>query len=147
LLKASVKQTRTQEWWLIDTGQVLSPPLNTPPSTFDEYLSQLRPTNSWCFHHLSLPTNYEEILNDIKTGDIILVSDGSYHPTKQQGTAAWILEGTKSSIQIIGRVVTPGPDISQSAYRSELAGILASITVLNALLSFHNINSTINFTL
>ncbi len=46
LLKASVKQTRTQEWWLIDTGQVLSPPLNTPPSTFDEYLSQLRPTNS-----------------------------------------------------------------------------------------------------
>jgi hypothetical protein len=72
-----------------------------------------------------------------------LVSDGSYHPIKHQGTAAWILEGTKSSIQIIGRVVTPGHDTTQSAYRSELAGILATITVLNTLLSFHKITSTL----
>jgi hypothetical protein len=143
LLKASVRQTRNHQWWLIDTGQVLFPAPNTSPSTFAEYLSLSRQTNSWCFDHFSLPSNYEEILPEITTGDILLVSDGSYHPTKHQGTAAWILKGTKSSIQIIGRVVTPGHDTTQSTYRSELAGILATITVLNTLLSFHKITSTL----
>jgi hypothetical protein len=64
-------------------------------------------------------------------------------PQDNFGTAAWILEGKRSTLQISGRVTTPGQDITQSAYRSELAGILAAITVINALASFHNIHSSI----
>jgi hypothetical protein len=55
------------------------------------------------------------------------------------GTAAWILEGTTSLVQISGRVITPGQDSDISAYRSELSGILAAITVINALMKSHNI--------
>jgi hypothetical protein len=72
-----------------------------------------------------------------------VVSDGSYNPTTQLGTTAWILEGRISNIQIFGKVITPGSASDQSAYRSELAGILAAIKVINALASFHNLKTSL----
>jgi hypothetical protein len=40
-------------------------------------------------------------------------------------------------------VITPGGASDQSAYRSELAGILAAISVINALAKFHHISTNI----
>jgi hypothetical protein len=79
----------------------------------------------------------------MRCGNINLVSDGSYYSSHSVGTAAWIIEGSVSGIQITGAVITPGGASDQSAYRSELAGILAAISVINALAKFHNISTNI----
>jgi hypothetical protein len=59
------------------------------------------------------------------------------------GAAAWILEGISTSIQIWGKSITPGEATDLSDYRSELAGILAAMTVINSLACFHGISSSI----
>jgi hypothetical protein len=50
------------------------------------------------------------------------------------------MEGTSSRQQIVGRVITPGQDNEQSSYRSELSGILAALTFINTLATFHKIS-------
>lgn len=91
-----------------------------------------------------MPACYEGILEDIIHEEIWLVSDGSYHPSLKFGTSAWILEGMKSKIRITGKAITPGQASDQSAYRSELAGILSAILVINELAIHHKLQSTIS---
>jgi hypothetical protein len=62
LLKASVRQTRKKEWWLLDTGSVLTAEESIAPSTIEEHLLQSELTNRWCFKHLTIPTNYEALI-------------------------------------------------------------------------------------
>jgi hypothetical protein len=79
----------------------------------------------------------------MRTGQVLIISDGSYNPTSQRGTAAWILESTNSNLHIIGKIRTPGVKTVLSAYRCELAGILSAIMVLNSLARFHNIPASL----
>jgi hypothetical protein len=58
---------------------------------------------------------------------------------------AWILEGKASNILLTGRVVTPGEETMQSAYRSELAGIVAALSIIKTLASFHERNNSTIF--
>jgi hypothetical protein len=53
------------------------------------------------------------------------VSDGSFK--NAIGTAAWVIQGDDRTDEIKGRCRVPGPDDWQSAYRSELCGMLGSI--------------------
>jgi hypothetical protein len=98
--------------------------------------------NYWCFEFVDVPAVYEDILEDIAHEEVWLVSDGSYQPSLKFGTAAWILEGTKSMKRITGKVITPGQASDQSAYRSELAGILSAILVINKLATHHRLQFT-----
>jgi hypothetical protein len=79
----------------------------------------------------------------MKNGSLYLISDGSYHPVLNYGTAAWILEGVTSKIQFSGKVISPGQASVQSAYQSKLSGILTAVSVINALANFHNITTAI----
>jgi hypothetical protein len=142
LQKASVKKTRQNRWWLVDTSQILADTSSTVPSIRQQPIDETF-LNPWCFTHVILPSFYDPLITDIKNGDTWLVSDGSYDPINKAGTAAWILEGKASNIQITGRVITPGEESMQSAYRSELAGILAALSVINTLAAFHDITATI----
>jgi hypothetical protein len=143
IVKASVQKARHNLLWLIDTGTFATQEKPKAYESFHELLQDIDRPNSWCYQYVHLPSTYDSLLLDIQEGQVILISDGSYMPQDNFGTAAWILEGKRSTLQISGRVTTPGQDITQSAYRSELAGILAAITVINALASFHNIHSSI----
>jgi hypothetical protein len=53
------------------------------------------------------------------------VSDGSFKLAI--GTASWVLQGDDSDREIKGRCRVPGPEDWQSAYCSELGGLLGSI--------------------
>jgi hypothetical protein len=144
ILKASVRQTQRNKLWLIDTGTLMT---NNPTPIYDSFESYILSNthiNEWCFQWLDLPDNYGPLLHDIINGDVWVVSDGSFHPFTRCGTAAWILEGRTTKLQITGKVITPGQAADQSAYRSELAGLLAALTVINALASFHNISSALS---
>jgi hypothetical protein len=104
------------------------------------YIQDKTITNHWCFWDIDIPESYGSILDDMKQGHIIIVSDGSFHPSTKTGCAAWIMEGTSSRQQIVGCVITPGQDDEQSSYRSELSGILAALTFINTLATFHKIS-------
>jgi hypothetical protein len=95
--------------------------------------------NPWCFEDVTIPEFYGPILEDMKQGNILVISDSSFQPSYKRGCAAWILEGTTCQQQITGRVITPGGDEDHSAYCSELSGILAALSVTNRIAKFHNI--------
>jgi hypothetical protein len=82
-------------------------------------------------------------MREIEQGTLWLVSDGSFNPSMHTGTAAWILEGISSKVHISGKIITPGEPTDQSAYRSELAGILAALTVINFSTTYYNVTGTI----
>lgn len=143
LFKASVRKIRKNAWWVIDTGTFISP---LPTPIYDSFHTMIQTnnhSNPWCFDYVDFPTYYDKLLIDIRNGNIWLVSDGSYHPKHRYGTAAWILEGSTSHLQITGMVITPGQASDQSAYRSKLACILAALSVLNTLATFHQLTAMI----
>jgi hypothetical protein len=143
LLKASVQLTRGNLLWLTDTGYFTEVSREPPHTTFYNNLQQSERPNRWCFDYVDIPKDYELLLSDMMEGQVILISDGSYSPSDNYGTAAWILEGKLSNLQMSGRIVTPGQANLQSAYRSELAGILAAVSVISALAKFHSVNTAI----
>jgi hypothetical protein len=143
LQKASVKRSRKNTWWLIDTGNFV--PSYTVPSyeDFFSYIEGNSPLNPWCFEDIEFPEDYLEILQDLNKGTVRLVCHGSFNPSSDTGAAAWTLEGISTSVQIWGKIVTPGDATDHLAYRSELAGIRAAMTVINSFTSFHGISSLI----
>jgi hypothetical protein len=144
LLKASVQPARKNTLWLFDIGQHVADETITTCTCFKDFIHLRCITNQWCFENLEIPTDYQPLLNEIRAGQVWLVSDGSFFPSLKYGSAAWILEGKTSKLRIMGRVITPGESAIQSSYRSELTGILAAITVMNALTRLHNIHAVLN---
>ena len=62
---------------------------------------------------------------------IIIVSDGSYHPTYNVGTAVVIIESENGTSIAHGYCWTHGAPQDVNAYRSELMGILLGMTCLS----------------
>jgi hypothetical protein len=123
--------------WLIDTGNFAQSTPTLHHECFHFYIHNNTILNPWCFYFIDIPSSYAPLLHDIQQGTVCLISNGSYNPTLQHGTAAWPVEGLTATLQISGRVITPGSASDQSAKFSEPASILAAMTVINALASFH----------
>jgi hypothetical protein len=77
------------------------------------------------------------VADAIRNHAAIAVSDGSYK--EEYGTAAWAIEGDDNNGRIVGKVIVPGGAHVHSSYRSELAGILAIMTITNKLCDFYDI--------
>jgi hypothetical protein len=73
------------------------------------------------------------LFHDFSTGQVIAVSDGSYFPGTNRISAAWIIESKCQTQWIMGSILTPGPTEDFSAYRSELAGLIAITITLKIL--------------
>ena len=66
------------------------------------------------------------------SGKIIGVSDGSYDPTTDVCSCAWVIR-FEDGKEAKGGGVIPGPEGEGSAFRAELGGILSQVAVLQAL--------------
>jgi hypothetical protein len=86
---------------------------------------------------MEVEDNGIEIAKDLVQGSAIAVSDGSFK--NQQGTAAFIIEGTSSTGRLIGVNIIPGASDSQSPYRSELGGITGTVEALHCICVIHRI--------
>jgi hypothetical protein len=73
------------------------------------------------------------LFHDFSTGQVIAVSDGSYFPGTNRISAAWIIESKCQTQWIMGSILTPGPTEDFSAYRSQLAGLIAITITLKIL--------------
>ena len=94
-----------------------------------------------------LPEDGCQALNDgIRNGTAHIVLDGSFNPTSSigpVGTLAVILApSTKVRHKrhwVKGCNWVTGQASSQSAYRSKLAGVIASLTIIDIIVCYHNI--------
>ena len=59
---------------------------------------------------------------------IMIVSDGSYHPKYEVGTAAWVITSeTNTSRRLYGNNIVPGEAYLQCSHRSELCGLVGAV--------------------
>mmetsp|Transcript_23121 Transcript_23121/g.34229 ORF Transcript_23121/g.34229 Transcript_23121/m.34229 type:complete len:87 (+) Transcript_23121:53-313(+) len=83
--------------------------------------------------HLTSSDAISPLIDAIKEGDAICVSDGSYFPLEKVSAAAWIISTENESSWIEGGGVIPGPVDEQNSYRSKLGGLVGIATGLNCL--------------
>ena len=96
-------------------------------------LSFRYPQINWFLSHLSSSRNTELLLDSIKNGKALAVSDGSFFPLEEVSSCAWIIATPDGKEWIRGGGVVPGESHDQSAYRSELAGQLRIAVILSDL--------------
>jgi hypothetical protein len=105
-------------------------------SSFADYIQGLQ-HDKWCFDFIEFEQNGRNIAEAIKDHQAKAVGDGSFkHP---YGMAATIIEGTSSTVRMSTRVITPGGENDLSSFRSELAGIYTTLTIINHLCLYHGI--------
>jgi hypothetical protein len=91
--------------------------------TFDQYL-EAQQQYAWIFHHTLFSIKFQDLVDAIKEGWAIAISDGSHK--NKWGTASWrIMSDTNEDEQCTGLHVTPGRKDDQSAFRSEIGGVYA----------------------
>jgi hypothetical protein len=74
------------------------------------------------FHHTVCSIKFQDLVDAIKEGRAIAISDGSHK--NKWGTASWrIMSDTNEDEQWAGLHVTPGRNDDQSDFRSEIGGI------------------------
>jgi hypothetical protein len=97
-----------------------------------------RPTSfRWAVSQMTVDDNGAAIAQAILTGQAIAVSDGAFKDSR--GTAAFIIEGASRLGRLVGVNIVPGEDESQTAYRSELTGIVGILETLNGICVVHDI--------
>ena len=82
----------------------------------------------WLHRNITIKGDILHIIESIKTGEIMAVSDGSFN--HEIGTASWIIESKDRRASIAGDAISPGDNTIQSAYRSEILGLLAILDIL-----------------
>ena len=81
----------------------------------------------------------EEVAQALRNGMATAVSNGSYK--EGLGSSATIIHGGKRAAGIVVTNRVQGPTIYQSAYRSKLAGCLASLITAKIICQLHNVTA------
>jgi hypothetical protein len=71
---------------------------------------------------------------------VIAVSDGSFKDG--HGTTSFIITTIKHTFSIWGDVISPGDSSIQEAYQSELVGLLGTVLLVEAIISFFNLSNS-----
>jgi hypothetical protein len=111
---------------------------STSPRTLQQHIERLPSSIAWCIKHFEASDNGEVIAEALKKGEAIAVCDGSFKDEK--GASAWVLEGASNRNRIRGFNRVPGAIHDQSPYRSELAGLLGTATMITEICKFHNVS-------
>ena len=101
---------------------------------WDDHLSEPTPQNkifTYPLYGLQTIGSLQQLVLDILNSNAIAVSDGSFHPELQLGTASWIIESNNTQHKLTGNIVTSGPKDIQNPYRSELFGIFRTLIVFS----------------
>jgi ribonuclease HI len=107
------------------------------PTTLDDALMQRQPNDHWSVDKFDCSDNGENLAQAIQQGTATAISDGSYQSGR--GTSAFILRGNDCTKRLLGVNTVPGLEDTQSAYRSELAGVAGSLAILAATCRIHHI--------
>lgn len=109
----------------------------SPTKSLHQVLADLPSSAQWAVQQVRCSDNGAKIVEAIRNGTCIAVSDGSFKD--EYGTAAWVLEGRTSEGRIEGVGIIPGEPKIQGAYRSELGGLYGIATIIHILCQVHSI--------
>ena len=117
--------------WILDWLR----PLSGSRATGIAFLRNL--DDNWItqYLHATIPTN--DLTSLLVRGDLVGVSDGSFHPKHRTGSMGWCLATKQGRIVLKGGGLIPGDKSIQGSYRSEAGGLLALVTVIQALEKHH----------
>ena len=93
----------------------------------------------WLYYDIHQSQSINNLINSIVQGTAIGACDGSFKEEVSNGTAGWTIENLSGESFITGITLIPGNQEDQSAYRSELGGILAIVNKLKELCTTYNI--------
>ena len=111
---------------------------NSFAARFQEVVKSLG-VEKWAIHSLLMTPSIQDLVEGIKDGTTIGVSDGSFKDNF--GTACWILENASGTERIVGLVEVPGFSDEHDAYRSELAGLYGLILAVKLIVTIGSISS------
>lgn len=116
-----------------------NPDIVPPPHTSDDPIATLQheckkfPDSKWALKNIEITPSITLLLSDFAKGKAVMVGDGSYDDVKGLGAGSCIVSSSDESEYIIASGPTPGPQTSQSAYRSEIGTIVAMGILSHAL--------------
>jgi hypothetical protein len=84
--------------------------------------------------------NIDTAAQAIADGTAIAVSDGSFKDGHR--TASFIITTFERSFSIQGDVISPGDSSIQEAYQSELAGLLGTVLLIEAIISYFDLSNS-----
>jgi hypothetical protein len=114
------------------------PPTILQRLSFKQFASQ---NTRWIWWAHEIQCSDEDalaIIQNIGTTGGLVVSDGSFKDL--HGAASIVLEGVRYGTRVGTSVTVPGDPAVQCAYRSEAAGILAAIQLVNALAQYFGLS-------
>ena len=112
---------------------------NTIEDTFAALIPQ---SLRWILQHNIIPGDQGKALaKQLRKSAVLCIADGSYKD--HYGTAAFILDANEDANSWVGVVPCYGDPSFHDAYRSELTGLLAIVTVLLAICNKHDIQDGI----
>jgi hypothetical protein len=107
--------------------------------TFDQYL-EAQQQYAWLFCHTLCSIKFQDLVDAIKEGRDISISDGSHK--NKWGTTSWrIISDTNEADQWEGLHVTPVRKDDQYAFRSEIWGLYAMAVAIKLLCKFFHISN------
>jgi hypothetical protein len=107
--------------------------------SFKAFTQHRREWAWWSSNVVGDETDVRDVMHEIAAGNGLAVSDGSFKD--HHGTASTVVKGWEGGRRIETSVITPGTKDDQCAYRSEAAGILATIQLVNAMAEYTGITS------
>ena len=113
--------------WLLDW--LRSP--GTSRSTGYAFLHDI--ADKWIVQYLHASISVQELLDLLVSGNLVGVSDGSFHPKRKTGSMGWCFATKSGQIVLKGGGLIPGGKAAQGSYRSEAGGLLALVTIIQCL--------------
>jgi hypothetical protein len=112
----------------------------TLPPTFLSYIMNQPNSIQWAYRDVKI-SNISAIVTALTNGTLQAICDGSYFPHNNGiSTSAWVI--TDGKARITGCNITPGDSDVQNAYRAELAGVYALITMGNLISQYYGVSGS-----
>jgi hypothetical protein len=96
-----------------------------------QWFRKSNPHDAWILDELELVGDHTDVIRSIQDGTACAISDGSFK--NQSGAAGFSIICPKTESSYTAKHTVQGPSTANSAYRSELSGILGILTLANLL--------------
>ena len=113
--------------WLLDWLHSF----NSPRSPSFNFLYDI--PDKWIVQYMHASVSLHELQDLLLSGNLVGVSDGSFHPKYKTGSMGWCLATKLGKIVLKGGGLIPGGKAAQGSYRSEAGGLLALVTIIQCL--------------
>ena len=130
LLPTTVYQSG--QWFIAEGISLREPDKSSPPTP---------KIPQWLFESKEQHGELCQLARCLEAGQGLAVSDGSYKEDLGEGASASILTNADTTHAMMTTSIVPGEDSIQSAYRSEVTGILASLQMIHDICKQYHITT------